>query len=107
MERKNKNIFLQQIYYEKRFDFHPRVVRDRYPAVFLESNRHDCTYRYFGDRSFAFDCAFYGIALFSGIVILNVRGIVALAVIHKVSAVLFLVLLVVLLVSKAVSNKKA
>ena len=51
--------------------------------------------------------AFYGIALISGIVILNVRGIVALAVIHKVSAVLFLVLLVVLLVSKAVSNKKA
>ena len=51
--------------------------------------------------------AFYGIALISGIVILNVHGIVALAVIHKVSAVLFLALLVVLLVSKAVSNKKA
>ena len=50
--------------------------------------------------------AFYGIALISGIVILNVHGIVALAVIHKVSAVLFLALLVVLLVSKAVSNKK-
>ena len=51
--------------------------------------------------------AFYGIALISGIVILNVHGIVALAVIHKVSAVLFLALLVVLLVSKAASNKKA
>ena len=51
--------------------------------------------------------AFYGIALISGIVILNVHGIAALAVIHKVSAVLFLALLVVLLVSKAVSNKKA
>ena len=51
--------------------------------------------------------AFYGIALISGIVILNVDGIVALAVIHKVSAVLFLALLVVLLVSKAASNKKA
>ena len=50
---------------------------------------------------------FYGIALISGIVILNVHGIVALAVIHKVSAVLFLALLVVLLVSKAISNKKA
>lgn len=50
--------------------------------------------------------AFYGIALISGIVILNVHGIVALAVIHKVSAALFLLLLVVLLVSKAVSNKK-
>ena len=51
--------------------------------------------------------ACYGIALISGIVILNVHGIVALAVIHKVSAVLFLALLVVLLVSKAASNKKA
>ena len=51
--------------------------------------------------------AFYGIALISGIVVLNIHGVVALAVIHKVSAVLFLALLVVLLVSKAVSNKKA
>jgi hypothetical protein len=51
--------------------------------------------------------AFYGIALISGIVILNVHGIVALAVIHKISAVLFLAMLVVLLVSKVVSNKKA
>ena len=51
--------------------------------------------------------AFYGIALISGIVILNVHGIVALAIVHKASAVLFLALLVVLLVSKAVSNKKA
>ena len=51
--------------------------------------------------------AFYGIALISGIVILNVHGIVALAVIHKVSAVLFLALLVILLVSKVISNKKA
>lgn len=51
--------------------------------------------------------AFYGIALISGVVILNVHGIAALAVVHKVSAVVFLALLVVLLVSKAVSNKKA
>ncbi|MBQ5662595.1 MAG: hypothetical protein IIV17_06090 [Clostridia bacterium] len=50
--------------------------------------------------------AFYGIALISCIVILNLHGIVALAVIHKDSAVIFLALLVVLLVSKAVSNKK-
>ena len=50
--------------------------------------------------------AFYGIALITGIVIMNVHGIVALAVIHKVSAVLFLALTVVLLVTKAVSNKK-
>lgn len=51
--------------------------------------------------------AFYGIALITGIVIMNVHGIVALAVIHKVSAVLFLALLVILLVSKAASSKKA
>lgn len=51
--------------------------------------------------------AFYGIALISGIVILNVHGIAVLSVIHKVSAVLFLALLVVLLVFKAVSNKRA
>ena len=51
--------------------------------------------------------AFYGIALISGVVIMNVQGIVALAIIHKVSAVLFLALVVVLLASKAFSNKKA
>ena len=51
--------------------------------------------------------AFYGIALISGIVILNVHGIAAISIIHKASAALFLALLVVLLVSKSVSNKKA
>lgn len=51
--------------------------------------------------------AFYGVALITGIVIMNVHGIAALSLIHKVSAVLFLALLVILLVSKAVSNKKS
>ena len=51
--------------------------------------------------------AFYGVALITGIVIMNVHGIDALALVHKVSAVLFLAMLVVLLVSKAASNKKA
>ena len=51
--------------------------------------------------------AFYGVALITGIVIMNVHGIVALALIHKLSAVLFLAMLVVLLVSKVASNKKA
>ena len=50
--------------------------------------------------------AFYGIALITGIVIMKVQGVVALAVVHKVSAVLFLALLVVLFASKAASNKK-
>ena len=50
--------------------------------------------------------AFYGVALITGIVIMNVHGIVALAIIHKVSAVLFLALLVVLLASTVASKKK-
>ena len=51
--------------------------------------------------------AFYGIALITGIVIMNVHGIAALAVIHKASAVLFMVLVIVLLTHKVVTNKKA
>ena len=51
--------------------------------------------------------AFYGVALSTGIVIMNVHGIVALAVIHKVSAVLFMALIIVLLIHKAAMNKKA
>ena len=51
--------------------------------------------------------AFYGIALITGIVIMNVHGIIALAIIHKVSAVLFMALIIVLLTHKAVTNKKA
>ena len=51
--------------------------------------------------------AFYGIALITGIVIMNVHGIAALSVIHKVSAVLFMALIIVLFTHKAVANKKA
>ncbi len=50
---------------------------------------------------------FYGVALISGIVILNVSGIAVLAVVHKVSAVLFMALLIVLFVHKMAVNKKA
>ena len=50
--------------------------------------------------------ACYGIALITGIVIKNVDGIAALSVIHKASAVLFMVLMIVLLTFKAVTNKK-
>ena len=50
---------------------------------------------------------FYGVALITGIVILNVHGIALLGIIHKVSAVLFMALIVALLASKAASNKKA
>ena len=50
--------------------------------------------------------AFYGVALVTGIVLMNVDGVPALAIVHKVSAVLFLASLVVLLASKAFSQKK-
>ena len=50
--------------------------------------------------------AFYGIALITGIVVMNVEGIVALAIIHKISAVLFMVLIIVLLSYKLATNKK-
>ena len=51
--------------------------------------------------------AFYGVALITGIVIMNVRGIAAFAIIHKVSAVLFMALIIVLLIYKTVMNKKS
>ena len=50
--------------------------------------------------------AFYGIALISGIVVMNVQGIAALAILHKISAVLFLALLVILFVLKLVAQKR-
>ena len=50
--------------------------------------------------------AFYGIALITGIVIMNVHGIVALAIIHKACAVLFMALIIVLLTHKVVTNSR-
>ena len=50
--------------------------------------------------------AFYGVALISGIVIMNVHGIAVISIIHKASAVLFLALIIVLLTHKLVTNKK-
>ena len=49
----------------------------------------------------------YGIALITGIVIMNVAGIVAAVIVHKVTAVLFTALLVVLFVHKLATAKKA
>ena len=51
--------------------------------------------------------AFYGVALISGIVIMNVHGILALSIVHKASAVLFMALIIVLFTHKAVTNKKS
>ena len=50
---------------------------------------------------------FYGIALITGIAIMNIQGVVALAIIHKASAVLFMALIIVLLTHKVITNKKA
>ena len=50
--------------------------------------------------------AFYGIALITDVVMMNVKGIAAVAIAHKASAALFVVLLVVLFVIKAVANKR-
>ena len=49
----------------------------------------------------------YGIALITGIVIMNVHGIAALAIVHKVCAVLFMALVIVLLTHKLAMSKKA
>ena len=49
---------------------------------------------------------FYGIALITGVVILNVHGVAALSILHKASAVLFMALIIVLLTHKVVTNKK-
>ena len=51
--------------------------------------------------------ACYGIALITGIVIMNVQGIAAIAIVHKASAAVFAVLLVVLFVHKLATAKKA
>ena len=50
---------------------------------------------------------FYGVALITGIVIMNVHGIAALAIVHKASAALFMALLIVLQTHKLATSKKA
>ena len=50
--------------------------------------------------------AFYGIALISGVVMMNVSGIAAIAIMHKVGAVLFMALIIVLLSYKLATKKK-
>ena len=49
---------------------------------------------------------FYAIALITGVVIMNVQGIAAVAVVHKISAVLFAVILVVNEILKIVKGKE-
>ena len=49
----------------------------------------------------------YGIALITGIVLMKVHGIAALAIAHRAGAVLFVILLVALFVHKLIAAKKA
>lgn len=49
--------------------------------------------------------ACYGIALITGIVIMNVSGIAALGIVHKLCAALFILLLVVLFVHKTLQMR--
>ena len=49
----------------------------------------------------------YGIALITGILVMNVVGLLAVSVIHKVSAVLFVAALIAVVASKAFAEKKA
>ena len=49
----------------------------------------------------------YGIALISGIVIMNVKGIAILGIAHRVFAILFIALLVLLFAHKAIADKKS
>ena len=48
---------------------------------------------------------FYGVALITGIVIMNVHGIAVLAIIHRACAALFLASLVILFVHKLIHTK--
>lgn len=47
---------------------------------------------------------FYAVALISGVVIMNVHGIAAISVVHKVSAVLFAVFLIITEVHKLIKK---
>ena len=47
---------------------------------------------------------FYAVALITGVVLMNVHGVAAVAVIHRISAVLFVVLLSVAEIHKAVKK---
>ena len=49
--------------------------------------------------------ACYGIALISGVIIMKVHGVLALAIVHKSGAALFVISLAVILVCKLAANK--
>ena len=50
---------------------------------------------------------FYAVALITGVVMMNLHGVAAVSIVHKVSAALFVVLLVALFLMKQAAAKKA
>ena len=51
--------------------------------------------------------ACYGVALITGPIVMKVKDVVALQIVHRAGAALFVVLLVALFVHKLIANKKA
>ena len=49
---------------------------------------------------------FYAVALITGVVIMNVHGLAVLSIIHKASAVLFMALMIVLLITKKIKSER-
>ena len=48
---------------------------------------------------------FYAVALVTGVVLMNVHGVLIISIVHKISAALFAVLLIVTEIHKAIKNK--
>ena len=86
--------------YEKRSDLYPYFDFDWYPAVFDEKKEWKIPALEVLMR------LFYGIALIIGIVMMNVHGIAALALVHKICCGLFMALVVVLFVIKLATKKE-
>ena len=51
--------------------------------------------------------ALYGVALISGVVVMNVQGVAVLGILHKIFAVLFMAAVVALLTTKLAASKKS
>ena len=49
---------------------------------------------------------FYGIALITGVLLMNIHGVLAINIIHKLSAILFILLMISLFIHKLVISKK-
>lgn len=50
--------------------------------------------------------AFYGVALITGVIVMNVHGILPLSIAHKACAALFIVSFIAVLITKLIAKKK-